>query len=75
MLNLRDFVLWQPLRNQEEQQLRFELTLQTPEMNILALNDRSKLLLDGLPEDAESVELLIHKRHMRCGNPMEHGVL
>ena len=61
-LTYGDFVLWQPLRNQEEQQLRFELTLQTPEMNILALNDRSKLLLDGLPEDAESVELLIHKK-------------
>ena len=57
-----DFVLWQPLLSQEERKPRFKLTLQTPKTNNLSLNDRSELLLDGLPEDAESVELLIHKK-------------
>lgn len=57
-----DFVLWKPLLSQEERKPHFKLTLQTPETNNLSLNDRSELLLRGLPEDAESVELLIHKK-------------
>ena len=57
-----DFVLWQPLRSQDEQQQRFETSLRTPGTDNLSLNDRSYLLLEGLPEDAESVKLLIHKR-------------
>ena len=57
-----DFVLWQPLLSQEDQKPRFKLTLQTPKTSKLSLNDRSELLLHGLPEDAKSVELLIHKK-------------
>ena len=58
----RDFVLWQPLQNQNNRRPDFELTLRTPETKILPLNDRTELLLEGLPEDAEPVELLIHKK-------------
>ena len=61
-LTYGDFVLWQPLLSQEERKPRFKLTLQTPKTNNLSLNDKSELLLHGLPENAKSVELLIHKK-------------
>ncbi len=57
-----DFVLWQPVREEREQRPHFSLTLLTPTTDILSLNDRSKLLLTGLPEDAEAVRLLIHTK-------------
>lgn len=56
-----DFVLWQPVRSESDQRQHFSLTLTTPKTKVLSLNDRAKLFLEGLPEDAESVELLIHK--------------
>ena len=58
----KDFILWQPIKSQSDQQPHFTLTLRTPRTQVLSLNDRSKLVLEGLPEDAQSVELLIHKK-------------
>ncbi len=57
-----DFLLWQPIRQESDQRPRFPLTLMTPPQRVLSLNDRSKLHIEGLPEDAESVELLIHRK-------------
>ena len=57
-----DFVLWQPARAERDQFPRFPLSLMTPEGMTLSLHDRSKLFLGGLPEDAKSVRLLIHKK-------------
>ena len=58
----KDFILWQPIKRQRDQQPHFTLTVATPEMQVFSLNDRSKLVLKGLPKDARSVELLIHKK-------------
>jgi len=58
----KDFVLWQPVKAENDQLPRFALSLTTQEGKILSLNDRSKLFLEGLPEDAKSVKLLIHKK-------------
>ncbi len=57
-----DFVLWQPVREETDQRPHFSLTLSTPTGDILSLNDRTKLLLTGLPEDANAVRLLIHTK-------------
>jgi hypothetical protein len=57
-----DFVLWQPARAERDRLPRFPLSLMTPEGMTLSLHDRSKLFLGGLPEDAKSVRLLIHKK-------------
>ncbi|MFQ5885424.1 MAG: hypothetical protein ACE5IO_10040, partial [Thermoplasmata archaeon] len=61
-ITYEDFVLWQPVQAESDQRLRFSLALTTPEAKALSLHDRSKLFLEGLPEDAESVELLIHRK-------------
>jgi len=57
-----DFVLWQPVKPEGYQLPRFPLNLTTPEGTTISLHDRSKLFLEGLPEGAESVKLLIHKK-------------
>ena len=58
----KDFILWQPIKSQSDQQPHFALILGAPETQVLSLKDRSKLVLEGLPDDAQSVELLIHKK-------------
>ncbi|MCK4394926.1 hypothetical protein KAX17_18670, partial [Candidatus Bipolaricaulota bacterium] len=58
----KDFVLWQPVKAESEQLPRFPLSLTTPEGKTFSLHDRSKLFLEGLPEDAKSVKLLIYKK-------------
>lgn len=57
-----DFVLWQPVREDRDQGTRVALTLGTEGAEILSLRDRTRLVLEGLPSDAKSVELLIHKK-------------
>lgn len=57
-----DFVLWQPVREECEHRPHFSLTLSTPTTKIFTLNDRTKLFLTGLPDDAEVVRLLIHTK-------------
>ena len=64
-ISYEDFVLWQPVQTEGEGPPRFPLTLTTPETKILSLQSRSHLCLEGLPEDAESVALLIHKNTYR----------
>jgi len=61
-ITYEDFVLWQPVRAKRDQPQRFTVILTTPEGVTLSLGDRSKLLLEGLPKDAESVKLLVHKK-------------
>ena len=56
-----DFVLWQPIR-EFDQRLNISLTLSTSTNEMLSLNDRSSFILNGLPEDAIDVKLLIHKK-------------
>ena len=58
----KDFILWQPIRTPSDQQPSFALVLRVPESQVLSLRDRSKLVLEGLPVDSHSVELLIHKK-------------
>lgn len=55
-----DFVLWQPVKAKDDNQPNLPITLSTSTRRIISLNDRTRLLLTGLPEDAESVKLLIH---------------
>jgi len=57
-----DFVLWQPVKAESDQLPRIPLSLTTPEGTTLSLHDRSKLFLEGLPEDAKSVKLLIYRK-------------
>ena len=58
----KDFVLWQPVRAKRDQPQRFTVILTTPKGVTLSLGDRSKLFLEGLPKDADSVKLLVHKK-------------
>jgi hypothetical protein len=61
-ITYEDFVLWQPVKAESDQLPRFPLSLTASEGTTLSLHDRSKLFLEGLPEDAKSVKLLIHKK-------------
>jgi len=56
-----DFVLWQPVRLENHQRKHFTLTITTPQSQILTLNEQTSILIEGLPEDADQVELLIHR--------------
>ena len=57
-----DFVLWQPTRLTEREKLVSPARLVLPEGETLSLNDRTPLVVDGLPHDTESVQLLIHTK-------------
>lgn len=57
-----DFVLWHPIKEEKSKRPSYSLVVTTPSKKIFSLNDRSKLLIDGLPEDADAVQLLIHKK-------------
>lgn len=59
-ITYKDYILWQPVRAGTDQRPHFPLTLRTQAAETLSLNDRSRLHLEGLPENAEFVELLIH---------------
>ncbi len=61
-LRYGDFVLWQPVRVTEARPHIEPPVLCSPPQTILAMDDRTRLLLTGLPNDAESVQLLIHTR-------------
>lgn len=67
-ITFEDFVLWQPVQSERNARPRFHLTLTTSSTNILSLNDRAKILLDGLPDYAKSVELLIHNQTYELQN-------
>ncbi|MFA5156986.1 MAG: hypothetical protein WC532_06305 [Candidatus Omnitrophota bacterium] len=58
-VSFEDFMLWQPIRQNIDSRPRFSLTLTTQVNKILSLQDKSQLFVDGLPEDAGSVKLLI----------------
>lgn len=60
-LSYGDFVLWQPIRPTDTQAPGSSIVLSTP-VERTSLNARTRLILEGLPEDAESVELLIHTK-------------
>ena len=51
-----EFLLWQPLHPESQ---HYPLLLTTPAST---LNERAKLFLDGLPDSAEVVKLLIHRQ-------------
>lgn len=57
-----DFVVWQPVQPKGEKRPQFSLALATPGAQVFSLNDRVRLCLEGLPEDAANVTLLIHTR-------------
>lgn len=57
-----DFILWQPVREERYQRPHFSITLSTPTTELFSLNDRAKLCVMGLPEDAKAVRLLIHTK-------------
>lgn len=57
-----DFVVWQPVRPENEERPHFSLALTTPSGEVFSLNDRTWLSLEGLPEDAANVALLIRTR-------------
>lgn len=56
-----DFILWQPVSTESHQICHFNLALFTSTNRILSINDRSVMIIKGLPENAESVKLLIHR--------------
>lgn len=59
-LSCRDFVLWQPVRVTEARPQVEPPVLCSPPQTILGMGDRTRLLLTGLPDDTDSVQLLIH---------------
>jgi len=61
-ISYRDFVLWQPVKTECDQCPQFSLALTTPEGEISKLQERKKLIIKGLPNDTESVFLLIHTK-------------
>ena len=65
-----DFLIWQPVKERKDQPPKLDLKLTTSTNRALLLNDRSYLFLTGLPEDAEEVELLIHKKRYKL---VSHG--
>ena len=57
-----DFILWQPVRSEEEQQLRFSVLLATPHSRVFKLNDQTEMHIEGVPIGSTDIELLIHKK-------------
>jgi len=64
-ISYRDFILWQPVHTESDKHPHPNITLKTHGTKVLSLQDRSKLILEGLPEDAESVALLIHTKILK----------
>ena len=62
-ISYNDFILWQPVRpaQTETQRTSNTLTLSTPVNEVFTLNSRTRLILHGIPDDVESVQLLIHR--------------
>lgn len=58
-----DFILWQPVREENTERQQYSLILTTPDEEMLLLNEKSILLVEGLSEEAEAVELLIHNQN------------
>ncbi len=69
-----DFVIWQPVKDRMDQPQKLSLKLSPLTTEVLSLNDRTYLFLNGLPEDAEKVELLIHKKRYKLDPHMEGWV-
>lgn len=57
-----DFILWQPLRQVEDASASSTPIISTPGNSTFNLNDRTRLLVSGLPSNPESVRLLIHNK-------------
>lgn len=57
-----DFVLWQPIHAAKTQAPRSSIVLSSPMGKTLSMNDKTRLVMEGLPDDAESVNLLIHTK-------------
>lgn len=60
-----DFLIWQPVKDKKVPPQKLSLIISTPTNDVLSLNDRDCLFLRGLPEDAEEVELLVHKKRYK----------
>lgn len=57
-----DFILWQSIRPKVTEKSVSAVRVISPREEILSLNDRTSLVIDGLPSDATSVQLLIHTK-------------
>lgn len=65
-----DFVLWQPVQSESQQPPHFVIFATTPPSQVVSFGDRTHVLIEGLPEATEEVELLIHRKTYtveRCG--------
>lgn len=58
----QDFVLWQPIKSEQDRRERFSVTLRTPSSQVFPLNAQTKMTVEGIPDDAKDVMLLIHKK-------------
>ncbi len=64
-ISYNDFILWQPVRPEQEQPFKNSIVLENPVNQILSFtppNNRTPILIDGLPDGADNVALLIHKK-------------
>jgi len=56
-----DFSLWQPVSQRQNENVSLKLSLTTYDDREVSFNDRSILVLNGVPDQAEEASLLIHK--------------
>lgn len=57
----QDFLLWQPVRDEDLLRPTYSLSLKTSTEEVFSLNDQTILYIEGLPEESTNVKLLIHK--------------
>ena len=56
-----DFLLWQPVSQKQNENVSLKLSLTTSDNREVSFNDRSILVLNGVPDQTEEASLLIHK--------------
>ena len=60
-IEFQDFLLWQPLKLDEEKKPSFPTVLRSPHSVLSRLNDRTLLMVEGIPDGAVDPKLLIHR--------------
>jgi len=62
LISYEGFMLWQPVEPNYDRKPPFALSLTSAESGVIALGDQITVKVDGLPDEAEEVELLIHRK-------------
>ena len=61
-VSIKDFILWQPLRPQDPERLTCSVALHAENDRVVELDERIRLHIEGVPEQANEVGLLIGRR-------------